>query len=152
SRRGGRRAQAAREWPRCLSSDEGAAEPLIEVVRCAESGEYELARCVALSGSDDVVSGEGPAAQNMSDDAMLFFEERQLFSEENGELVGNVQSRESIFSSLIERILRKRDGLTTRACAEDFADVVQGLAVGVGSPHGQLLEHVVGAELGLYRV
>src|SRR5262249_27054927 len=93
-----------------------------------------------------------PATQNVPDHTMLLLEERQLLTEENRELVGNVQSRQPIFSSLIKRILRKRDGLATGACAEDFADVIQGLAVGVGRANRQLFEHVVGAELGLHRL
>ena len=84
---------------------------------------------------------------------MLLFEERQLFSEQDGPLVRNIQTGERMFSrSCVERVLCPGGGVATRAGGEDLRHVVQGLGVGVSASDGELFEQVIGAELNLRAV
>src|SRR5215470_4456311 len=69
--------------------------------------------------------------------------------------MGVIQTGEGVFArpvDLVRRILRKESAVAAGKRAEDLAHVVQILGVSVGSANGQLLEQVVGAELGLQSV
>src|SRR6266481_4439286 len=89
----------------------------------------------------------------MSHQAMLFFEERQVFSKQDAPLMRNIQSGERMFrGSGVERVLRPGSGVASTEGAEDLRHVVQGLGVGVSASDGELFEQVVGTELNLCAV
>jgi len=60
-----------------------------------------LYRRVALTGSQDVVCGKHPATEHMSGQTMLLFEERQLFSKQDGPLARNIQPRERMLRRVV---------------------------------------------------
>src|SRR5205807_10493625 len=65
----------------------------------------------------------------------------------------SIQAREGVLTSGgIQRVLCERGTIGAAKGAEDLAHVIQGLAERVASPHGQLLEQVIGAELHLRAV
>src|SRR5215470_935106 len=87
---------------------------------------------------------------------MLLPEEGQLLGNQDGKCVRIVQARERILPSLRAGwVLWEGDGVAgsqTERCfgTEDFADVVQSLAIGVTRAKRQLLEDVVGAVFHLH--
>src|SRR5713101_4567980 len=88
----------------------------------------------------------------MADGSMLFLEEWEVLVEQNAPLVRVIQAGERVFAlavDLIRRVLGEEDGVAAAKGREDFADVVERLAEGIGAAHRQLLEQVVGAELHL---
>src|SRR5215467_2442186 len=92
----------------------------------------------------------------MSREAVLLPEEGQLLRNQDGIGVRIVQARERILPSLRAGwVLWEGDGVAgsqTERCfgTEDFADVVQSLAIGVTRPQRQLLEDVVGTVFHLH--
>src|SRR5262249_48443611 len=92
----------------------------------------------------------------MSRETMLLPEEGQLLRNQDGIRVRIVQARERILTSLRAGwVLWEGDGVAgsqTERCfgTEDFADVVQSLAIGVARPQRQLLEDVVGTVFHLH--
>src|SRR5579864_8087169 len=84
---------------------------------------------------------------------MLLFEERQLFREQYGPLVRNVQTGERMFSTCgVERILGPGCGVGTRAGREDLRHVVQSFGERISTSDRQLFEQLVGAEFNLQSV
>ena len=81
---------------------------------------------------------------------MLLLEERQIFGCGHGPAVGEVESGSSVLALAdIQWVLSESQRVACCASAEDFADVISGLAPCVACPNGQLLEQIIGTELGL---
>src|SRR5258708_5224078 len=86
----------------------------------------------------------------MTNRTVLFPEERKIFSEGHGELVGEVQAGGGVFRAAgPERVLRRKQRIARGTGSEDFAHVIGVPAPSVTGANRQLLEQVGGAELRL---
>src|SRR5438270_582826 len=125
---------------------------IVVAIRGQSRKRTRLDRRITLARGNDVVAGKAPSTQQVSHEAMLLFEEGQLLIEEHGPLVRIVQTGEGVFTAAVDllgRVLGEEYAVAAAKRAEDFANVIQGLAEGVSAANRQLFEQVVGAELHL---
>src|SRR5947209_7171481 len=85
--------------------------------------------------------------------SLLGFKERQLFVEENREVLRNVQAGYRELAGFdIQWILGRKGSITAAKSGKDFAHVVLSFGPGVRAAKGQLLKKIVGAKFYLKRV